>query len=125
MAPFSSLFKKILSYPILQNSLKTLFFFILTKILLYHILWTPPPFISYKPISYYLLHLTHLYLTNFYILHIYFLPPFTSYIPTPYHLLPKNLEFCLNPILILNHQNPAQITSQMDSLLVIFPIMQY
>ena len=114
MGLFSSLFKEILSYPILQNSLKIIFFFILTKILLYPILWTPPPFTSYTPISYHFLHLPHLYLTTFYILHTYFLPPFTSYTPIPYHLLPKILESCLNPILILNHQNSVQITSQMD-----------
>ena len=89
MAPFSSRFKEILSYPILQNYLKTLLFFILTKILLYPIMWTSPhftsytpiflpPFTSYTPISYYLLHLTHLFPTTFYILHTYTLPPCTK-----------------------------------------------
>ena len=73
-----------------------------------------PLFTSYTPISYHLLHLTHLFPTTFYILHTYTLPPFTSYTPIPYHLLPKFLESCLNPILIINHQNPVQITSQID-----------
>ena len=73
-----------------------------------------PLFTSYTPISYHLLHLTHLFPTTFYILHTYTLPPFTSYTPIPYHLLPKFLESCLNPILIINHQNPVQITSQTD-----------
>ena len=77
----------ILSYHILQNSLKTLLFFILTKILLYPIMWTSPPFTSYTPIFYHFLYLTHIYITTFYILHTYFLPPFTSYTPIPYHLL--------------------------------------
>ena len=128
MGLFSSLFKEILSYSILQNSLKIHLFFILTKILLYPILWTLPLFTSYTPISYHLLHLTHLYLITFYILHTYFLPPFTSYTPIsyppftsytpiPYHFLPKILESCLNPILILNHQNSVQITSQTDLVL--------
>ncbi|KAL5566832.1 hypothetical protein UlMin_029996 [Ulmus minor] len=124
-ALFSSQFKKILSYPILQNSPKILLFFILTKILLYPILWIPPPFTSYTPIYYHLftsytpisynfLHLTHLFSTTFYILHTYTLPPFTSYTPIPYHFLPKFLEYCLNLILIQNHQNSVQITTQTD-----------
>ena len=79
-----------------------------------------PLFTSYTPISYHLLHLTHLFPTTFYILHTYTLPPFTSYTPIPYHLLPKFLESCLNPILIINHQNPVQITSQTDPIQSLF-----
>ena len=77
-------------------------------------------FTSYTPIPYHLLHLTHLFPITFYILPTYTIPLFTSYTHILYHLLPKILESCLNPILVLNHQNPVQITSQTNPKIDIF-----